>query len=386
MRVQLGWTEPSDAAQALVQRSLRWETPALPGLAEVSIRRWRGLSTWMPPETVSLCRHRAVDAPRWLVSNSRTPPAGYLLEWDLGCIHRHAAPGTGRLVGDDGGFRVEDERKPAAAHTISLGFVEHAPLPMLDALLVHRVPATGQLVLVAGAEDPLAATTETVEHLGWIESFPIQPRRVAPPEGLWGVRRLLRVADTARWRHAYAADSPPHADGVVALGTLLDRPAAGFAELRLEPDGLVSRAGVDLGCARRDPVRALRWASAPLRWPVAHRRWTARAAASRLRYLAASARNGSVHYGAGEILGWLRAAPAPGFSPLFDARHPALGDQFLTRSELEALDLGYRVRGVIGYIGDAGADRQTHQQPHEILWGSRFGRDRRYVEGRVSTP
>ena len=79
-------------------------------------------------------------------------------------------------------------------------------------------------------------------------------------------------------------------------------------------------------------------------------------------------------------LGWLRTEPAYGWSPLFSATHPALADQFVTRSEIEATDLGYRVDGVLGYVCDVSAD-PPREVPGEILWTSRFGRRRRVTEG-----
>ena len=41
--------------------------------------------------------------------------------------------------------------------------------------------------------------------------------------------------------------------------------------------------------------------------------------------------------------------------------------------------MGYRVEGVLGHIADIGAARAPG--PREVLWGSRFGKSRRYVEG-----
>jgi hypothetical protein len=59
-----------------------------------------------------------------------------------------------------------------------------------------------------------------------------------------------------------------------------------------------------------------------------------------------------------------------------------LGDQYVGRSELEANDLGFRIDGVLGYICDVGADQPV--RPADVLWGSRFGRGRRTVEGHIA--
>jgi hypothetical protein len=81
------------------------------------------------------------------------------------------------------------------------------------------------------------------------------------------------------------------------------------------------------------------------------------------------------------LVGYLRGEPCPGWSPLFSAVHPALPDQYVTRSELEATDMGYRVEGVLGYVLDKWADRSREALPAEVKWASRFGQRRRYLEG-----
>jgi hypothetical protein len=81
------------------------------------------------------------------------------------------------------------------------------------------------------------------------------------------------------------------------------------------------------------------------------------------------------------VIGYVRRDPFAGWGPLFSATHPALGDQYLTRSEIEAIDLGYQLDGVIGYILDGVATRTREHLPAEVKWGSRFGQRRRYIEG-----
>ena len=107
-----------------------------------------------------------------------------------------------------------------------------------------------------------------------------------------------------------------------------------------------------------------------------------RATGTRARRLLRSqtARAGHVPSRGQQTLGWLRRRPATGYSPLFSATHPVSGDQFLTRSELEATDLGYSVDGVLGYIFDAGVDHSSVLEATTVLWGARFGQGRRYVE------
>jgi hypothetical protein len=86
----------------------------------------------------------------------------------------------------------------------------------------------------------------------------------------------------------------------------------------------------------------------------------------------------------GEILGYLKRDPATGWSGLFSAVHPALGDQYVTRSELEAIDMGYAIEGILGYVIDRFANRGRDVPLAEVKWASHFGQRRRYVEGPVT--
>ncbi|MEJ7893293.1 MAG: hypothetical protein WKF94_11705 [Solirubrobacteraceae bacterium] len=53
----------------------------------------------------------------------------------------------------------------------------------------------------------------------------------------------------------------------------------------------------------------------------------------------------------------------------------------MTRSELEATDLGYVVDGILGYVLLRLGQHYGLPAPPEIPWGSRFGQRRRYAEG-----
>jgi hypothetical protein len=123
-------------------------------------------------------------------------------------------------------------------------------------------------------------------------------------------------------------------------------------------------------------VTVPKWVAAPLGWSRPPAGWALRAAVSRARHLAT--RTSEEPAGPPEALGYLRSAPAAGCSPLFSALHPVLPDQYLTRSTLEAKDMGYWIEGILGYVADIGAARGPG--PQEVLWGSRFGKRRRYVE------
>jgi len=127
----------------------------------------------------------------------------------------------------------------------------------------------------------------------------------------------------------------------------------------------------------RDSLAAAKWAAAPLRWEdidASERRAAARVRAS---YLAGRRPEpGPVQEG---VLGHLRREPAEGWVGLYRATHPVTGDHFVTRFELEAADLGYRVDGILGYASALGASRGPG--PETIHWASRAGRGRRYEDG-----
>jgi hypothetical protein len=384
MILDLGMSSADDPAEAQVQRALAWETPQLAELSPGTVRRWKGAPAWVPPETHLLCRHRALDRPHYVVTaRDRRSPRGYAIEFDLGVVHNFALPGTRRLVDEGEGFSLTDDQNDLEGERRSLGYVEQAPLPMLDVLELRRMPETRQHVLVAGADDPLAGVAEPLGALGYIESFPIHPRKPIVQAGTWGLVPLLRTGDGRAWRHRYSTGPANPAADAVALGGLWMRGGPGLTALRVDAGG---RLGTDLLTPERThprPNTAARWIAAPLGWDRRPRAWAVRAAASRARHAVRHAPGAGDAPDAGSILGWLCRRPALGWSPLFSATHPVLGDQFLTRSALEAQDLGYRLDGVLGYICDAGADAGAHLQPREILWGSRFGRRRRYVEGPV---
>lgn len=375
--------EPSsDQSVAWIHRAVSWQEPRLPGHEPDLARRWDAAASWVPPETVPLCRHRSLGGDAWMVTTSRQPPPGYCLSYDLGVIHRFAFPGTRRLVAAGGTFSLIDDQDELSDGRQPLGYVEQSPLPMLNVLELRRDHETGAEVLVAGPDDPLFNRADALETLGWIESFPINPRRTELHLGPWGAVALRRRADRDAWRHRYRTGAVNGKGDDVALGSLLREPGDALVELRLRPDGRVES---DLARPSRTapaPARATRWVFAPLRWSSVPPPSAQRAVGSRARHLSRCWNPvGRGEPADAEVLGWLRRTAAPGYSPLFSATHPVTGDQFLTRSQIEATDLGYRIDGTLGHIFNAGADAPTALRTTTVLWGSRFGRGRRYEEG-----
>jgi len=373
---------PRDAGEAWVHRAVSWQEPLLPGLTNGVVRRWEAAASWNPPETVPLCRHRALDSDDWVVTNSRQPPWGYRLEFDLGVIHRYAFPGTRRLVSEGDVFSLTDDENELTGGRQALGYVEQVPLPMLNVLELRRMPDTGKHVLVAGPDDPLFNWAEAVTTLGWIEAFPIQPRHTQLHVGPWGAVALRRFVKG--WRHCYRTGERNGEAESVALGSLLREPGDALVELRVRPAGRVETELASPSRVSVDPVLAARWMLAPLSWEaLPPPRWAQRATGSRARHLlnCRTRRAERAPQRERATLGWLRRSAATGYGALFSATHPVTGDQFLTRSELEATELGYRLDGVLGYAFNAGTDAPDALAGTAVLWGSRFGKGRRYSEG-----
>ncbi len=389
LKIELGYTPADDPGERFIQQWNSWAAPRLPSLHHTSMRRWADGATWVPPETQLLVRHRALNGHRRIVTTDRHPPDGFEIEYDLGLVHRFAQPGTRRLIAvqpcaDDAQNYIctplEGELDDGYK---ALGHVEEAPLPMLDALELRRDPGTGEELLVGGVDDPLYETTIPVGHIGFVESYPIQPRHSPDGPIYWSLAQLFRNVDPALWRHHYSV-SERRAQSAVSLGTVWTRPGSSLVALCLDANGTLTSEMLASQPSTGPTFKArLRWAAAPLGWTNGRpRMWATRAAAGRLSQLRAErSQSHTAPSSGGMVLGYLRGEPHPGWSPLFSAIHPALPDQYITRSEQEAIDMGYRVEGVLGYVLDKWADRSSDAFPPEVKWARRFGQQRRYVEG-----
>jgi hypothetical protein len=385
VNLELGYIPAATDSDRHIQHMGAWEAPRLPGLDHTSMRRWAGSPTWVPPESQLLVRHRSLEGGRRVVTNDRNPPRGFVIEFDLGLLHRFAQPGTRRLIASEKGYLCTQFDGVLDDGFKGLGYVEEAPFPMLDILELRRDPVNEEEILVAGVEDPLYDTAIPISSLGFIESYPINPRDAPHDQIDWGVTTLLRSADPVHWRHHYHVGQE-RASQSVALGGLWVRPSKNLTALYLSSNGRLTSDLVPKMSASGLRLRAkLRWAAAPLNWPEGRpRSWAARAAANRARMLIVSGTQDDLpsSFPHKEVLfGYLQRELSPGWSPLFSATHPALGDQYVTRSEIEATDMGYEIDGVLGYVLDRWADRSRDVLPPEIKWASRFGQHRRYIEG-----
>jgi hypothetical protein len=355
-----------DRPRAAMRGMVFHQPPRLPELTPGTVRRWEQLEGWIPSGTQPLCRHVDFNEIGRIVSNDREPPAGYELEFDLGAVQMFAAPGTRRLIYADNSFELCDDQNALDEARDSLGYVEEEPLPLLVPLELRRLPETGRHVLVAGPEDPLFELAEPVAPLGWIEPFPILPREGARHHGPWGVTALWRGSDRGRWRHLYRAGGSAEGADAVMLGSLYPDPQEGLVALQLRPDGRLASAEARPGRASRDPRKIGGWVAAPAggggrpRSPAAAQR--------RLRRLARNFSSRKLAGGEGATLGWLRSEDAPGCSALFSTTHPVTGDQLVTRFAQSAMDLGYLVDGVLGYILVAGAACESDEESRMTPW------------------
>ncbi len=354
--LNLTYDRSCDRSVLAMRDSIANQEPRLPELTPGTVRRWDGSEAWMPPGTQPLCRHIEVDGDRRIVSNNPQSPPGYELEFELGTLLEQAVPDTRRLIQSGQDFELSDDQNDLGSERHAYGYVEQQQLPLLERLELRMAPETGQPVLVAGPDDPLFGLAEPVEDLGWIEAHPILPRRDLPHAGPWGVDTLWRHTDPDTHRHRYAM-GPAEGMPTIALGSLFRHPAGDLIALRLRDDGRLLSDLARPGRASRDPRKIGHWVAAPIRaaGPKA-RRDASREAATRLRQLALHAGARKLSDEGGVVLGWLRATDSPGCSPLLSATHPVTGDQLATCSAHEALNHGYVLDGVLGYVLDAGAN------------------------------
>jgi hypothetical protein len=371
---------PPQRESEAAERRARMSTAPVLSKVRPAIRRLVDQSAWAPPMTLPLARHRRSDGRR-IVLNERAAPVGFTFEHDLGSLNLFPLPGTAQLMsyaadhGTNYAAFMGERDPPSPAR--SLGHVELAPLPLLEPLLLALDPVTGERVLVAGEDDPLITQVEPIKTLGWIEPYPIKPKRAPGHTFAPGLVGLVRGIDYVRRRHVYGIGTIPEGDLAGELGALETHYFPGLIGVWLTPDGFFA---TDDHAPRsgRPPLRAAaRWSLAPARWwgfsTVPAR---ARAVARRLhesgRRLSSPA---PVRQRAGgDPLGYLLPEPKRHTVPLYSGVHPVTYDQLLTTSEGQAADMGFAEITLLGYLiaeapltGRLGVVRRT------VPWASRFG-------------
>ncbi|HEY8762654.1 MAG TPA: hypothetical protein VIM18_00540, partial [Solirubrobacteraceae bacterium] len=338
--------------------------------------RLASMSFWRPPQTRLLSRYRHRDGGRYVHTNQTAQSDGWEVDHVLGCVREFPLAGTTSLL------LREDEQdfafgEPAdLSDPALLGFVEQQPLPLFDPLLSGRDPRTGQRVLVAGEEDPLAASLEGATLVGYIEPYPIRPRLPAHSEVTYGLIGLIRTVDLTARRHRYGAGLVPPGLAAGELGALFAEPTGECDALWIDEDGRVFVAAHALIGDRPSLPTALRWAGEPLTWrrfgrTSAKVRASARRALESAKILASPPpKNGQPSKPAGYVL----RSPTRRTVPLHAAIHPVTGDQLLSTNSSEAIRLGYRDAALLGHI-IARAPVTGKLGPIRVAapWATRFG-------------
>lgn len=331
--------------------------PALPGAGTYAVPRWELTATWAPPRSTLATRREHV----------------------LGCLRDSGFQGTAKLVQVEGTYRALPRERwdEMGDGAIELGYVELAPLPGMDSLslAVHRT--SGQHVLVTHPDDPLLTEVDVVEHLGFLDPFPLKPRETPAADRPTGLLGLTRAVDYAGRRHRYAIGALPEGELVAELGALAESALGGSIPAWIV-DGYLVTERHRPPASRPSPAAAARWSLEPARWRgLAGGKDRAKVAARRAAIAAARLirpQEPPVPAVDRDPAAWLYASDRRGRAPLFAAYHPVTGDQLLTRSPEDAAPLGYGEPELLGYarrIAPITGDLRVRPLP--IPWARRFG-------------
>jgi hypothetical protein len=376
---------PRNSGERVEREFLAAQQPSVPSLSDHQVRRWTLEVSWAPAEALLLCRHKHIDGERRVYTHDRDPPRGHRLEFFLGALHRFQVPGSAELHqgGSEGFTCVPDPgggvaSVPGPRRAGTLGFVNEAPLPLLDSLEAAFLPAAGEWVLVCGPDDPLQEHVTERRHLGYVEAFPSNPRRPPHAERRLGLAPLLRTVDREARRHRVAIGAAAAGTLSLELGMLHDEPQDGSIPIWLADDRIATAAHRP-GAARPDRTEAARWAAAPLAWrgveagPLGPR---VRAAVRRFATVARPGGGSESRPADGAPDGYVWPGPDGELRrQIFAAVHPVTGDQLVTPWPLEAADMGYRDVTPLGWVLRLAAVSGTlDAQPVSVPWASRFGR------------
>ncbi len=374
-----GVDEPTGRA-AHARRFASAFPPAMPHMPAHTVRRWDAAVTWEPAEAVLLTRFRERGGERRISSRIDLPPAGFELEYHLGAGRQFPLPGTRRLFARNGREYVTlapGERDPELSEEDELCCVEQAPLLLLDALILGRLPATGEEVLVCGPDDPLMGVVQPIATLGFLESYPVNPRRPPHVERGDGLPGLVQTVDGAARRHRYAVGEVPSGTLVRELGALLSVEPMDGVCLAIDGRGHVvtSTYAPSPQSGRARLAVGARWTLAPLSWPG--KRLSAprlRASLRRAQQVAGvyAAASREAEHGQPVDIGWLLFESHPRCRTLWSAAHPVTSDQYLSHTPIEATDLGYVEPTLLGYILHEAPTTGRHDHaPVPIPWASR---------------
>jgi hypothetical protein len=369
---------PKDPARKDDPHGLRRPAPPLlPGRGDYEIVRWDRTPTWIAPLSTIIIRYREREGERRMITTG-DPPEGFQIEHFVGGVRSTGVAGTKKLIAVDGTFRAlpREAWRELPPGAVELGYLEEAPLPGFDAiaLAVHRT--TGQPILVSQPTDPIDGSFDVLEHLGFADPFPLRPRdtpAAGRPLGLVGV---VKVADPAARRHRYGIGQIPPGRLVTELGGIAETGLQGTIPAWIADGYLITS-------RYRPPMRkpasraATRWIGEPLNWgdigPLPDR---LKVMARRGVQSAQSRRtlDGSAPGPQGEPLGWLFDSARSDLVPLFASHHPVTGDQLLTRSVEDAIQMGYEDTQLLGFMAPAGPlTGDTDNHPTAVSWARRSG-------------
>jgi hypothetical protein len=345
-----------------------------------SVPRWAYGSTWTPPQSTPLSRHRAHDGQGWVATTSRHPPRGYELDFDLGCVRVFSLEGTERLLGlPDGGYatvpRGNWEAAPDGAR--HLGYVESVAFVGLQPLIMGEHVGSGQRVLVCGERDPLLSQVQPLQTLGFIEGFPANPPHPPHAHATFGLVGLVRALDRGARRHRVELNGLPEGELIGELGGLLADGAPPSIPVWLV-DGMLVSDHHQPPARRVRATAAGRWSLAPLVWRgFSSRAPRARAVARRTLSSARAlgrTRPRPLAEPQGPPAAWLLSHAGVGTSPLYAAYHPVTGDQLLSTNRFEPIAMGYGEPELLGHMWPvAPVTGSLEQRPVPVPWAARFG-------------
>jgi hypothetical protein len=267
-----------------------------------------------------------------------------------------------------------DEDCPLDDPTL-LGFADQAPLPLLDELRLARHPQTGQEVLLAGEDDPLAAIVNESSVVGYMEPHPLRPRLPRPIGANCGLAGLMRSVDLDSRRHRYRLGEAPPGLPAGELGALLTAPVDDCDPVWIDAAGQVFTVS-PLGGGRPSLRAAAAWIVDPLTWTgfshgAPKLRASLRRALDSARILASAP---SVDGRPRRPAGYVLRSPGEHTLALYGALHPVTGDQLLTTEPDEIDGLGYGHDALLGYlVARAPVTRTLGPIRPAAPWAARFG-------------
>jgi glycosyltransferase involved in cell wall biosynthesis len=351
--------------------------PLLPGRGDYRVPRWDLTPTWIPPLSTIGIRYRERIGERRLIGTGEMP-ASFHLEHFLGALRSTGVQGTVRIVGIGGSFQAipRDRWSETPPQATVIGYAEEAPLPGFDALALALHRTSGQHILITLPDDPILEAVDVIEHLGFMDPFPLRPRETPAAERPLGLVGLVKSVDYATRRHRYAIGSLPAGELVSELGGLAESGLQGSIATWIA-DGYLVTEKYRPPMRKPGAVAAVRWSAEPVAWKgiaPASSRLKAMARRSGTSVLSRVRLGGESVDPGGEPSGWLVESARPGLVPLYASHHPVTGDQLLSRSLQDAAQMGYVDSQLLGFMSLAApltGDLSHRGLP--VAWARRSG-------------